>query len=327
MVLIKMNAHQTLLTCLAGILILFTTAAAHAQENAGLRLVRYGPVGAEKPGLIDASGTLRDLSGQIDDITPQVISPAGLAELRAIDPSTLPEVEGKPRLGVPLIGIRQIPALARNYRAHALEGNFEVPEEPVLFFKSITSLNGPTDPVILPKGSVNSDFEVELGVVIGSKASYVGTDEAHNYVAGYLVCEDVTERYFQRELGGGNSKGKSAPTFTPLGPWLLTADGVDDVQDLNMWLDLNGERMIESNTSYMMSGALETVSYLSRFFTLLPGDVICSGTPEGVGASRNPPVSLKAGDIMTLGIDLLGKQTHEVQEYSEGELEKYGSQN
>lgn len=322
-----MKIQHRLLTCVAtGILVLFATTGIDAQESNGMRLVRYGPVGEEKPGLIDASGTLRDLSGQIDDITPQVISPAGLAELRAIDLTTLPKVQGNPRLGVPLKGIRQIAALARNYRAHALETNFEVPKQPVLFFKSITSLNGPNDPVIMPKDSTHSDFEVELGVVIGSEASYVSIDEARNYVAGYLICEDVTERYFQRELGGGNSKGKSAATFTPLGPWLLTADGVDDVQNLKMWLDLNGKRMIESNTSYMMAGAMETVSYLSRFFTLLPGDVICTGTPEGVGAARNPPVFLKAGDIMTLGIDLLGKQTHEVHEYSEEALERYSKQ-
>ncbi len=322
-----MKFQQVLLTCLAtGILAMSAAPGAHSRESAGLRLVRYGPIGEEKPGLIDPAGAIRDLSGLIKDITPEVISPEGLAKLRAIDPSTLPEVKGKPRLGVPLKGIRQIPALARNYRAHALEGNSEVPDQPVLFFKSITSLNGPNDPVIMPKGSVNSDFEIELGVVMGSKASYVDIDEAHNYVAGYLICQDVTERYFQRELGGGNSKGKSATTFTPLGPWLLSADGVDDIQNLNMWLDLNGERMIESNTSYMLAGALETVSYLSRFFTLLPGDVICSGTPEGVGAARTPPVFLKAGDIMTLGIDLLGVQTHKVHEFSNSELEKYGSQ-
>lgn len=323
----KMNFLQIFLTCLAtGVLTLSPVSNTYARESAGLRLIRYGPVGEERPGLIDPSGTLRDLSGEIEDITPQVISPAGLARLRAIEVSSLPQVKGKPRLGVPLKGIRQIPALARNYRAHAVEGNFEPPEQPVLFFKSITSLNGPNDPVILPKGSVNSDFEVELGIVIGSKANYVGIDEAHQYVAGYLICQDVTERHFQRVLGGGNSKGKSATTFTPLGPWLLTADGLDDVQNLNMWLDLNGERMIESNTSYMLSGALETVSYLSRFFTLLPGDVICSGTPEGVGAARNPPVYLKAGDVMKLGIDLLGEQIHDVQPYSAAGLKKYGNQ-
>jgi 2-keto-4-pentenoate hydratase/2-oxohepta-3-ene-1,7-dioic acid hydratase in catechol pathway len=283
-------------------------------------------VGEEKPGLIDASGTLRDLSGHIDEITPEVLSPAGLDRLKAIDPSTLPEVQGEPRLGVPLVGIRQIPALARNYRAHALEGNFEVPEEPVLFFKSITSLNGPNDPVILPEGSVNTDFEIELGVVIGSEASYVGVDEAIDHVAGYLNCMDVTERHFQRDLGGGNAKGKSANTFSPLGPWLLTADAVPDAQNLNIRLDLNGERMIDSNTSYMLSGALETVSYLSRFFTLLPGDVICTGTPEGVGSARTPPVYLKPGDIMHAGIGPLGEQTHEVRGYSKEDLKKYAHQ-
>ncbi len=315
-----------LATISAGLFAVFSASGVSAQESAALKLVRYGPVGEERPGLIDASGTIRDLSGQIDDITPEVLSPAGLDALRAIDPSSLPEVEGEPRLGVPLVGIRQIPALARNYRAHALEGNFEVPEEPVLFFKSITSLNGPNDPVILPEGSVNSDFEVELGVVIGSEASYVGVDEAIDYVAGYLNCMDVTERHFQRVLGGGNSKGKSANTFTPLGPWLLTPDGVDDVQDLNIRLDLNGERMIDSNTSFMLSGALETVSYLSRFFTLLPGDVICTGTPEGVGSARTPPVYLEPGDVMHAGIGPLGEQTHEVRAYSREDLKEYAYQ-
>jgi len=322
-----MKLSNLLLTAAsAGVLALFAAPAALAQPGPALKLVRYGPVGAERPGLIDAAGTIRDLSGHVEDITPAVLSPSGLERLRAIDAASLPAVEGNPRLGVPLTGIRQIPALARNYRAHALEGDFEVPEEPVLFFKSITSLNGPNDPVILPPDSVNSDFEVELGVVMGSEASYVGADEAIDYVAGYLICEDVTERHYQRNLGGGNAKGKSANTFTPLGPWLLTTDGVREVQDLNMWLDLNGERMIESNTSYMLEGALETVSYLSRFFTLLPGDVICSGTPEGVGAARSPPVYLKPGDVMTLGIDLLGEQRHEVRAYSAEEIEQYANQ-
>jgi 2,4-diketo-3-deoxy-L-fuconate hydrolase len=321
-----MRLRTLLASIAAGILALTTVSAVFAQGSGSLKLVRYGPVGQEKPGLIDASGTLRDLSGQVDDITPEVLSPAGLNRLRAIDPSTLPAVRGEPRLGVPLTGIRQIPALARNYRAHALEGNFEVPEEPVLFFKSITSLNGPNDPVILPEGSVNTDFEVELGVVMSREASYVGADEAINYVAGYLNCMDVTERHFQRDLGGGNSKGKSANTFTPLGPWILTTDGVENVQDLDIRLDLNGERMIDSNTSYMLSGALETVSYLSRFFTLLPGDVICTGTPEGVGSARTPPIYLKPGDVMHAGIGPLGEQTHEVKAYSKEELKKYPHQ-
>ena len=322
-----MKSQRTLPASIwAGLFVVFFASNVLAQASAGLKLVRYGPVGEEKPGLIDAAGTLRDLSGQIDDITPEVLSPAGLARLRAINPSSLPEVQGDPRLGPPLTGVRQIPALARNYRAHALEGNFEVPEEPVLFFKSITSINGPNDPVILPEGSVNSDFEVELGVVMGSEAAYVSVDEASDYVAGYLNCMDVTERHFQRDLGGGNSKGKSASTFSPLGPWLLTADGVEDVQNLDIRLDLNGERMIDSNTSYMLSGALETVSYLSRFFTLLPGDVICTGTPEGVGSARTPPVYLKAGDVMHAGIGPLGEQTHEVRAYSKEELKKYAHQ-
>jgi 2-keto-4-pentenoate hydratase/2-oxohepta-3-ene-1,7-dioic acid hydratase in catechol pathway len=322
-----MNAYRALLASIsAGLFSISFATDVLAQGPAGLKLVRYGPVGEEKPGLIDASGTLRDLSGHIDEITPEVLSPAGLDRLKAIDPSTLPEVQGEPRLGVPLVGIRQIPALARNYRAHALEGNFEVPEEPVLFFKSITSLNGPNDPVILPEGSVNTDFEIELGVVIGSEASYVGVDEAIDHVAGYLNCMDVTERHFQRNLGGGNAKGKSANTFSPLGPWLLTADAVPDAQNLNIRLDLNGERMIDSNTSYMLSGALETVSYLSRFFTLLPGDVICTGTPEGVGSARTPPVYLKPGDIMHAGIGPLGEQTHEVRGYSKEDLKKYAHQ-
>lgn len=310
----------------AAVLAIAVNSSALAQASAGLRLVRFGPVGEERPGLIDASGRLRDLSAYIDDITPEAISPDGLERLRALDPASLPAVDGEPRFGPPLVGIRQIPALARNYRAHALEGNFEVPEEPVLFFKSITSINGPNDPVILPAGSVNTDFEVELGVVIGREASYVDSDEAGDYVAGYLNCMDVTERHFQRDLGGGNAKGKSAATFTPLGPWLLTADGIGDVQNLAIRLDLNGERMIDSNTSYMLSGALETVSYLSRFFTLLPGDVICTGTPEGVGSARTPPVYLEPGDVMHAGIGPLGEQTHQVRAYSEEELRHYGNQ-
>jgi len=295
-----------------------------AFAQGGLKLVRYGERGAEQPGLIDASGTLRDLSGYIDDITPEVLSPEGLADLAAIDSDSLPAVEGNPRLGVPLTGIRQIPALARNYRAHALEGNLGVPEEPVLFFKSITSLNGPNDTVVLPKNSTNADFEAELGIVIGSQATYVSEEDAINYIAGYTLCEDVTERHYQRNLGGGNSKGKSALTFTPLGPWIITTDGIDDIQDLHLWLDLNGERMIDSNTSFMMAGALETVSYLSAFFTLLPGDVICTGTPEGVGSARTPPVYLKPGDIMTLGIEGLGEQRHEVVEFSREALADHG---
>ena len=319
-----MRIHAALL---AGVLttgLALITANSASAQGGGLKLVRYGERGAEQPGLIDAAGTLRDLSGHIEDITPEVLSPEGLAQLAAIDPSSLPEVDGDPRLGVPLTGIRQIPALARNFRAHAIEGNFEIPEEPVLFFKAITSLNGPNDTVVLPRNSTNSDFEVELGVVMGSQATYVSTEDAINYVAGYTLCEDVTERHFQRNLGGGNSKGKSALTFTPLGPWLITTDGIDDVQNLHMWLDLNGERMIDSNTSYMMAGALETVSYLSEFFTLLPGDVICSGTPEGVGAARTPPVYLKPGDVMTLGVEGLGEQRHEVRAYSKEELAAHG---
>jgi len=312
-----------LMTVLAGGLALVAANNALAQGG-GLKLVRYGELGAERPGLIDASGTLRDLSGYIDDITPDTLSPERLARLAAIDSATLPEVDGDPRLGVPLTGIRQIPALARNFRAHAIEGNFEIREEPILFFKAITSLNGPNDTVVLPKNSVNSDFEVELGIVIGSRASYVSVEDAIDYVAGYTLCEDVTERHYQRNLGGGNSKGKSAQTFTPLGPWLVTTDGIDDVQNLAMWLDLNGERMIDSNTSFMITGALETVSYLSEFFILLPGDVICSGTPEGVGAARVPPVYLKPGDVMTLGIDGLGEQRHEVRAYSPEELAARG---
>jgi len=318
-----MSGNSRFLTVLVtGVLALLASNIAFAQG--GLKLVRYGDRGAEQPGLIDSSGTLRDLSGHVDDITPEVLSPEGLANLAAIDSDSLPEVEGNPRLGVPLTGIRQIPALARNYRAHALEGNLGVPDEPVLFFKSITSVNGPYDTVVLPKNSTNADFEAELGIVIGSQATYVSEEDAINYIAGYTLCEDVTERHYQRNLGGGNSKGKSPLTFTPIGPWVITTDGIDDIQDLHLWLDLNGERMIDSNTSFMMAGALETVSYLSAFFTLLPGDVICTGTPEGVGSARIPPIYLKPGDVMTLGIEGLGEQRHEVVEFSREALAEHG---
>lgn len=286
-----------------------------AAAEGPLKLVRYGPAGAEKPGLIDADGVLRDLSGHIDDVTGETLSDRSLARLRAIDAASLPAVPGNPRLGPPVGDVGKIVAIGLNYRAHIAEGGEPVPKEPILFMKATTAITGPNDPIIIPKGSTKTDWETELGVVIGTRASNVSEDRALDHVAGYLICEDGSERDFQRVRGGQFTKGKSADTFAPLGPWLLTADGVPDPQTLDIWLDLNGERMQDSNSSYMIYGVRFSVSYISQFMTLAPGDIICTGTPEGVGFAQDPPRFLKAGDSIHLGIEGLGEQTHEIRAY------------
>lgn len=286
-----------------------------AAAEGPLKLVRYGPAGAEKPGLIDADGVLRDLSGHIDDVTGETLSNRSLARLRAIDAASLPAVPGNPRLGPPVGDVGKIVAIGLNYRAHIAEGGEPVPKEPILFMKATTAITGPNDPIIIPKGSTKTDWETELGVVIGTRASNVSEERALDHVAGYLICEDVSERDFQRVRGGQFTKGKSADTFAPLGPWLLTADGVPDPQTLDIWLDLNGERMQDSNSSYMIYGVRFSVSYISQFMTLAPGDIICTGTPEGVGFAQDPPRFLKAGDSIHLGIEGLGEQTHEIRAY------------
>lgn len=277
-----------------------------------MKLVRYGPAGAEKPGLIDGAGVLRDLSGAIDDVTPDALSREALDRLRALDPATLPPVEGNPRLGVPVAGIGKLIAVGLNYADHAAEAGAPVPAEPVLFGKATSALTGPYDPVVLPRGATKADWEVELAVVIGRAARMVAEDEALDYVAGYCLFDDVSERAFQTERGGQWIKGKSCDSFAPLGPWLVTTDEIPDPQALHIWLDLNGKRMQDSSTARMIFPVAHLVSYISQFMTLLPGDVIPTGTPPGVGMGRRPQRFLRPGDVMRLGIDGLGEQRHEV---------------
>ncbi len=273
-----------------------------------MKLLRYGPRGQEKPGTLDAEGRIRDLSGVIADITPDQLHGAALDALKAIDPATLPLVEGQPRYGVPVNGSRKFIAIGLNFADHAAESNLPIPEEPVVFTKAITCLNGPNDDVVIPRGSQKTDWEVELGIVIGKPASYVTKAEALDHVAGYVLINDVSERAFQTERGGTWDKGKGCDTFGPVGPWIVTADEVGDVQNLDMWLDLNGKRMQTGNTRTMIFGVAEIVSYLSEFMTLEPGDLITTGTPPGVGLGQKPPLYLKPGDTVRLGIQKLGEQ-------------------
>ena len=277
-----------------------------------MKLLRYGPKGQEKPGTLDADGRIRDLSGVVADITPDQLHGAALEALKAIDPTTLPLVEGEPRYGVPVNGSRKFIAIGLNFADHAAESNLPIPAEPVVFTKAITCLNGPNDDVIIPRGSEKTDWEVELGIVIGKPATYVTQDEALDHVAGYVLINDVSERAYQTERGGTWDKGKGCDTFGPVGPWIVTTDEVGDVQDLDMWLDLNGRRMQTGNTKTMIFGIAKIISYLSTFMTLMPGDVITTGTPPGVGMGMKPPLYLKKGDVMTLGIDGLGEQRQEV---------------
>ena len=274
-----------------------------------MKLLRYGPKGQEKPGTLDADGRIRDLSGVVADITPDQLHGAALEALKAIDPTTLPLVEGEPRYGVPVNGSRKFIAIGLNFADHAAESNLPIPGEPVVFTKAITCLNGPNDDVIIPRGSEKTDWEVELGIVIGKPATFVTQDEALDHVAGYVLINDVSERAYQTERGGTWDKGKGCDTFGPVGPWIVTTDEVGDVQDLDMWLDLNGQRMQTGNTKTMIFGVAEIVSYLSEFMTLEPGDLITTGTPPGVGMGQKPePWYLKAGDTVRLGIEKLGEQ-------------------
>ncbi|MEY3672442.1 MAG: hypothetical protein RI904_2099 [Pseudomonadota bacterium] len=278
-----------------------------------MKLVRYGAKGKEKPGLIDKEGKLRDLSGVVPDITSAHLSSAALAKLAKIKTSTLPLVKGKPRYGVPLADVGKFLAIGLNYSDHAAEAGMPCPKEPIIFFKADTSLSGPNDPVMLPKGSKKSDWEVELGVVIGKKARYVTKKDALKHVAGYCLINDVSEREYQIERGGTWDKGKGCDTFGPVGPWLVTADEIKNPQKLGMWLDVNGKRFQTGNTKTMIFDVQTIVSYVSEFMTLMPGDIITTGTPPGVGMGVKPkPRYLKAGDVMTLGIDGLGEQRQEV---------------
>jgi 2,4-didehydro-3-deoxy-L-rhamnonate hydrolase len=274
-----------------------------------MKLLRHGPSGQERPGILDAEGKIRDLSGKIDDIDGDKLSPAKLKELAAIDISSLPVVEGNPRLGVPVARIGKFIAVGLNFSDHAAESGLPVPAEPVVFTKAISSITGPNDNVIIPRGSKKTDWEVELGVVIGTRASYVTKDEALAHVAGYVVINDVSEREYQIERGGTWDKGKGCDTFGPIGPWLVTSDEVGDVQNLSMWLDVNGERKQTGTTATMIFDVATLVSYISEFMTLMPGDVITTGTPPGVGMGIKPqPQYLKAGDVVRLGIEKLGEQ-------------------
>ncbi len=273
-----------------------------------MKLLRHGPKGQEKPGLLDAEGRIRDLSPLLPDITPATLSPAGLAALRSVDASALP-VASPGRLAVPWTGMRKFVAIGLNYADHAAEAGMPVPKEPIVFMKSPDCAVGCNDAVVLPQGSIKSDWEVELGIVIGSRARYVAEADALAHVAGYCVVNDVSEREYQLERGGQWDKGKCCDTFGPVGPWLVTPDEVGDVQNLGLWLDLNGRRFQTGNTKTMIFGVARIVSYLSRFMTLEPGDLITTGTPPGVGMGVKPsPVFLKPGDVMTLGIEKLGAQ-------------------
>ena len=277
-----------------------------------MKLLRYGPKGEEKPGLLDETGHIRDLSNQVNDIDGSILTPERLAALAKLDLASLPQVEGSPRLGPPVSGIGKIVAIGLNYSEHAKESGMELPAEPVMFSKAVTALSGPNDPVIMPKGSKKTDWEVELAVVIGSKAQYVEEANALDYVAGYAVMNDVSERELQLEHGGQWVKGKSFDTSAPLGPWLVTRDEIPDPQKLNLWLEVNGERRQTGNTSTMIFNVAHLISYVSAVMTLLPGDVITTGTPPGVGLGYNPPIFLKAGDVMRLGVEGLGEQRQEV---------------
>lgn len=282
-----------------------------------MKLLRYGPTGHEKPGTLDAAGRIRDLSGVVADITPDQLWGEGLAALKAIDPETLPLVEGQPRYGVPVNGVRKFIAIGLNFADHAAESNLPIPAEPVVFTKAVSCLTGPNDTVVIPRGSEKTDWEVELGIVIGKRASYVEQADALDHVAGYVLINDVSERAFQTERGGTWDKGKGCDTFGPVGPWIVTTDEVGDVQALDMWLDLNGKRMQTGSTRTMIFGVAEIVAYVSQFMTLEPGDLITTGTPPGVGLGQKPePFYLKAGDVMELGIEKLGQQRQSVVAWS-----------
>jgi 2,4-didehydro-3-deoxy-L-rhamnonate hydrolase len=277
-----------------------------------MKLVRFGQAGQEKPGLVDAQGTLRDLSAHLADIDAAALDPQALARLRAIDPASLPAVAEPVRFGAPVAGTRQFIAIGLNYSDHAIEANMPIPSEPIVFTKAVSCIQGPDDDVRRPRNSAKMDWEVELGIVIGSRTAYVSPEDALAHVAGYVVCDDLSEREFQLERGGSWDKGKGCDTFGPIGPWLVTADEVGDPQALDMWLDVNGQRMQTGNTRTMIFDCAAIVSYLSQFMVLLPGDVITTGTPPGVGMGMKPPVFLKEGDVIELGIEKLGSQRHTV---------------
>ena len=282
-----------------------------------MKLLRYGPAGCEKPGLLDADGKIRDLSGQIADVDGQALTSETLGRLAKLDPATLPIVDGSPRLGCPVGSVSKFVAVGLNYADHAAEANMPLPSEPIIFFKATSCIVGPNDDVILPPGSTKGDWEIELGIVIGRTARYVEEREALDYIAGYCLVNDVSEREYQLERGGTWDKGKGFDTFGPVGPVLVTADELGSPQSLEMWLDVNDQRMQTGSTKTMIFGVATLVSYISRIMTLFPGDIITTGTPPGVGMGKKPaPIYLKPGDVMTLGIEGLGTQRQHVRAWS-----------
>ena len=277
-----------------------------------MKLLRYGPAGAEKPGVLDASGAIRDLSGVVRDIDGFALSDASLKMLAGIDLATLAKVEGNPRISPCVARPVNFVCIGLNFADHAAETGNPIPKEPIVFLKSLSAYSGPYDPVKIPRGSVKTDWECELGIVIGKKASYVPENQAMEYVAGYCICNDVSEREFQTERGGTWDKGKGCETFGPTGPWMVTRDEIPDPQDLHMWTDVDGKRMQDGSSKTMIFGVVKLVSYVSHFITLYPGDIISTGTPPGVGAGMKPPTFLKPGQMMKLGIAGLGEQATQV---------------
>jgi 2-keto-4-pentenoate hydratase/2-oxohepta-3-ene-1,7-dioic acid hydratase in catechol pathway len=273
-----------------------------------MKLLRYGPVGAEKPGILDAKGAIRDLSGVVRDIDGFALSDASLKMLADLDTSSLPLVEGSQRIGACVARPLNFVCIGLNFADHAAETGNPIPKEPIVFLKSLSAYSGPYDQVMIPRGSVKTDWECELGIVIGKKASYVPENQAMEYVAGYCICNDVSEREFQTERGGTWDKGKGCETFGPTGPWMVTKDEIPDPQDLHMWTEVDGKRMQDGSSKTMIFGVIKLVSYVSHFITLHPGDIISTGTPPGVGAGMKPPTFLKAGQMMKLGIAGLGEQ-------------------
>ncbi len=279
-----------------------------------MKLLRYGPIGHEKPGMLDADGAIRDLSGVVGDIAGDTLTPEGIATLAAIDPATLPLVDGTPRYGACVGAVGKFICIGLNYSDHAAESGMDVPKEPVIFNKWTSAICGPDDAVEMPRGSTKLDWEVELGVVIGKPGRYIDQADAMAHVAGYCVINDVSEREYQLERGGTWDKGKGCDTFGPIGPWLVTADEVPDPQALRLWLEVDGHQYQDGTTATMVFGVAEIVSYLSRFMSLQSGDVISTGTPPGVGLGQKPPKYLAVGNVMRLGIDGLGEQTQRVVE-------------
>lgn len=277
-----------------------------------MKLLRYGPAGSEKPGLLGPDGEIRDLSGVVSDIAGDVLSDEGLAKIAALDPASLPNVEGNPRLGPPVSGVQKFIGIGLNFTDHAKEAGLPIPDEPILFTKAVSSLSGPNDDVIYPPGAVKGDWEAELAFIIGRQASHVSESQALSYIAGYAVCNDVSERGYQFDSTGDWCKGKSHDSWGPVGPWLVTRDEIPDPQKLGIWLNVNEERMQDGSSATMIFTVAHLLSYVSRFMTLYPGDIVTTGTPPGVGMGRKPQQWLKDGDVITLGVEGLGEQQQKV---------------